>query len=151
MKNNNGKITALYERLSRDDELQGESNSIINQKNFLENHAKREGFQNLVHFTDDGVSGTTFDREGFKAMIAEVESGNVETVIVKDMSRFGRDYLKVGFYTEVMFREKGIRFIAVNNGIDRKYTGMIPAETYMVKTMKAVRNLRRTKTLRLRT
>jgi DNA invertase Pin-like site-specific DNA recombinase len=117
---NKAKITALYERLSRDDELQGESNSILNQKDFLEKHAKREGFENLVHFTDDGISGTTFDRAGFNAMIAEVEAGNVETVIVKDMSRFGRDYLKVGFYTEIMFKEKGVRFIAVNNGIDSK-------------------------------
>lgn len=114
----NEKITALYERLSRDDELQGESNSIINQKAFLECYAEKNGFRNIRHFTDDGVSGTTFERKEFKAMIAEIESGNVSTVIVKDMSRFGRDYLKVGFYTEVMFQEKGIRFIAVNNSID---------------------------------
>lgn len=112
------KITALYERLSRDDELQGESNSITNQKNFLEDYANRNNFSNILHFTDDGVSGTTFDRVGFMAMIAQVEAGNVSTVIVKDMSRFGRDYLKVGFYTEVMFKEKGVRFIAINNGID---------------------------------
>ena len=117
------KITALYERLSRDDELQGPSNSILNQQAFLEDYAKRNGFTNVRHFTDDGVSGTTFDREGFKAMIAEVEAGNVETIIVKDMSRFGRDYLKVGFYTDVMFRDKGIRFIAVNNGIDSDKQG----------------------------
>lgn len=112
------KITALYERLSRDDELQGESNSIINQKAFLEDYARRNNFPNIRHFTDDGVSGTTFDRKGFQAMIAEVEAGKVATIIVKDMSRFGRDYLKVGFYTEVMFKDKGVRFIAVNNGID---------------------------------
>lgn len=112
------KITALYERLSRDDELQGESNSITNQKNFIENYANKNGFQNILHFTDDGVSGTTFDRVGFNEMIAQVEAGNIATIIVKDMSRFGRDYLKVGFYTEVMFREKGVRFIAINNGID---------------------------------
>lgn len=112
------KITALYERLSRDDELQGESNSITNQKHFLEDYAKKNSFTNIRHFTDDGVSGTTFDREGFQAMIAEVEAGNVDIIIVKDMSRFGRDYLKVGFYTEVMFKEKGVRFIAINNGID---------------------------------
>ena len=91
------KITALYERLSRDDELQGESNSIKNQKKLLEDYAMRNGLRNLRHFTDDGVSGTTFKREGFQAMIAEVEAGNVGTVIVKDMSRFGRDYLQVGF------------------------------------------------------
>lgn len=115
---NSIKITALYERLSRDDEQQGESNSITNQKNFLEDYARKNNYTNIRHFTDDGVSGTTFDREGFQAMIAEVEAGNVAVIIVKDMSRFGRDYLKVGFYTEVMFKEKGIRFIAVNNGID---------------------------------
>ena len=112
------KITALYERLSRDDELQGESNSIKNQKQLLENYAHKNGYSPIRHFTDDGVSGTTFEREGFQAMIAEVEAGNVGAVIVKDMSRFGRDYLKVGFYTEVMFKEKGVRFIAINNGID---------------------------------
>ena len=112
------KITALYERLSRDDELQGESNSIKNQKQLLENYARKNGYSPIRHFTDDGVSGTTFEREGFQAMIAEVEAGNVGAVIVKDMSRFGRDYLKVGFYTEVMFKEKGVRFIAINNGID---------------------------------
>ena len=117
------KITALYERLSRDDELQGPSNSILNQQAFLEDYAQRNGFTNVRHFTDDGVSGTTFDREGFKAMIAEVEAGNVTTIIVKDMSRFGRDYLKVGFYTDVLFRDKGIRFIAVNNGIDSDKQG----------------------------
>lgn len=112
------KFTALYERLSRDDELTGESNSIKNQKQLLESYAHKNGYSPIRHFTDDGVSGTTFEREGFQAMIAEVEAGNVETVIVKDMSRFGRDYLKVGFYTEVMFKEKGVRFIAINNGID---------------------------------
>ena len=117
------KITALYERLSRDDELQGPSNSILNQQAFLEDFCKRNSFTNVRHFTDDGVSGTTFDREGFKAMIAEVEAGNVATIIVKDMSRFGRDYLKVGFYTDVMFRDKGVRFIAVNNGIDSDKQG----------------------------
>lgn len=115
---NSIQITALYERLSRDDELQGESNSITNQKHFLEDYARKNGFVNIRHFTDDGVSGTTFDREGFQSMIAEVEAGNVAVIIVKDMSRFGRDYLKVGFYTEVMFKEKGVRFIAINNGID---------------------------------
>ena len=112
------KFTALYERLSRDDELVGESNSIKNQKQLLESYAHKNGYSPIRHFTDDGVSGTTFEREGFQAMIAEVEAGNVSAVIVKDMSRFGRDYLKVGFYTEVMFKEKGVRFIAINNGID---------------------------------
>ncbi len=98
--------TALYERLSRDDELQGESNSIINQKQLLENYAKRNGFLNIYHYTDDGVCGTTFDREEFQKMIKAVEENKISTVIVKDMSRFGRDYLKVGFYTEILFKEK---------------------------------------------
>lgn len=110
--------TALYERLSRDDELQGESNSITNQKQLLEDYAKKHGFDPVRHFTDDGISGTTFDRKGFKVMIEEVLEGNISTIIVKDMSRFGRDYLKVGYYTEIMFVEKGVRFIAVNNNID---------------------------------
>ena len=116
-------ITALYERLSRDDELQGESNSITNQKTFLEDYARRNNFHNIRHFTDDGVSGTTFDRKGFQAMIAEVEAGKVATIIVKDMSRFGRDYLKVGLYTDVLFKDKGVRFIAVSNGIDSNNQG----------------------------
>ncbi len=117
------KITALYERLSRDDEMQGESNSIKNQKEYLEDFARKNGFRNIRHFTDDGVSGTTFEREGFQKMIAEVEAGNVGTVIVKDMSRFGRNYLKVGFYTEMLFPEKGVRFIAINNGVDSQKQG----------------------------
>lgn len=117
------KITALYERLSRDDEMQGESNSITNQKEYLEDFAQKNGFRNIRHFTDDGVSGTTFEREGFQKMIAEVETGNVATVIVKDLSRFGRNYLKVGFYTEILFPDKGVRFIAVNNGVDSETQG----------------------------
>lgn len=112
------KITALYCRLSRDDELAGDSNSIVNQKNILSKYANDNGFRNTKFFIDDGVSGTTFERDGFKAMLAEIENGNVDTVIVKDMSRFGRDYLKVGFYTEILFVEKNVRFIAINNGID---------------------------------
>ena len=89
-------ITALYERLSHDDELQGESNSITNQKQILEEFAKKSGFTNIVHFTDDGISGLRFDRPGFVAMMNEVEAGNVGIVCIKDMSRFGRDYLQVG-------------------------------------------------------
>jgi site-specific DNA recombinase len=116
-------ITALYERLSRDDELQGESNSITNQKTFLEEYAIRNGFQNIRHYTDDGVSGTTFNRPGFKSMIADIQAGRVETCICKDMSRFGRDYLQVGFYTEVLFREKSVRFIAINNSVDSAKPG----------------------------
>ena len=90
------KITALYERLSRDDDLAGESNSITNQKKYLEDYAKKNGFKNIRHFTDDGFSGVNFNRPGFQSLIKEVEAGNVETLIVKDLSRFGRDYIGVG-------------------------------------------------------
>lgn len=112
------KITALYERLSRDDELAGDSNSIVNQKKMLEDYAKSNGYNNLMHFTDDGYSGGNFDRPGWKQLLRLIEEGKVATVIVKDMSRVGRDYLQVGFYTEVFFREKGVRFVAVSNGVD---------------------------------
>jgi len=115
---NKNKITALYERLSKEDKLQGDSNSIINQKALLEDYATRNGFNNLRHFVDDDYSGTNWDRPGWQELIAEVEAGNVGTVIVKDMSRVGRDYLQVGFFTEVMFRQKGVRFIAVSHNID---------------------------------
>ena len=114
------KITALYERLSQDDDRAGESGSIQNQKTMLEAYATQHGFCNVVHFTDDGYTGGNFDRPGWKAMIAEIEKGNVATVIVKDMYRVGRNYLQTGFYTEVFFRENGIRFIAVANNIDSK-------------------------------
>lgn len=112
------KITALYCRLSNDDDLNGESNSITNQKAILQKYADDKGLRNTKFYVDDGVSGTTFDREGFQAMIADIEAGKVSTVIVKDMSRFGRDYLKVGYYTEVMFAQHDIHFIAVNDGVD---------------------------------
>ena len=112
------KYTALYERLSRDDEMQGESNSIVNQKRYLEEYAQAQGFKNIRHFTDDGYSGTNFKRPGFQKMIAAIEAGEIDVVCVKDLSRFGRDYLKVGFYTEIMFPEKGVRFIAINNNVD---------------------------------
>ena len=114
----NGKITALYERLSRDDDLTGDSNSIINQKKMLEDYAKANGFTNCVHFTDDGWSGGSFDRPSWKRMIEGIEKGEIAAVLVKDLSRVGRDYLQVGFYTEVMFREKGVRFVAITNGVD---------------------------------
>ena len=93
---------ALYERLSHDDELQGESNSISNQKRILEDYAEQHGFTNCIHFTDDGISGTQFDRPGFQKMIAEVKADRISVVIIKDMSRFGRDYLQVGTYMEVL-------------------------------------------------
>ncbi len=112
------RITALYERLSRDDDLAGDSNSIVNQKKMLEDYAKNNGYTNTVHFTDDGFSGGSFERPGWKQMLSRIENGDIGTVIVKDMSRVGRDYLQVGFYTEVFFREKGVRFIAVSNGVD---------------------------------
>ncbi|MDO5396902.1 MAG: recombinase family protein [bacterium] len=114
----NEKITALYERLSKDDELMGESNSIINQKEMLENYAKQQGFTNLVHYTDDGYSGGSFERPAWKQMISDIENGKVGCVIAKDMSRIGREYLQTGFYTEVLFRENGVRFIAITNGVD---------------------------------
>ena len=112
------KITALYERLSRDDDLNGESNSITNQKQYLEDYARRNGFTNIRHFTDDGFSGVNFNRPSFQELIKEVEAGNVATIIVKDMSRLGRNYLQVGFYTEVLFPQKDVRFLAINNSID---------------------------------
>lgn len=112
------KITALYCRLSRDDELQGDSNSIKNQKSILQKYADDQGFRNTQFFVDDGVSGTTFEREGFQRMMAEMDAGRIGTIIVKDMSRLGRDYLKVGYYTEIAFPQADVRFIAINNGVD---------------------------------
>lgn len=112
------KITALYERLSKDDDLQGESNSISNQKEFLSNYAREHGYINLKHYTDDGHSGRNFNRPAIKELIKDVEDGKVGTVIVKDMSRFGRNYLQVGFYTEILFAKKQVRFIAVTNNVD---------------------------------
>lgn len=112
------KITALYERLSRDDEQTGESNSIQNQKMYLEEYARQSGLRNIFHFCDDGYSGTNFNRPGFNALLEEIEAGRVETLVVKDLSRFGRNYLQVGYYTEIVFPKKGVRFIAINNSVD---------------------------------
>ncbi|VYU29393.1 DUF4368 domain-containing protein [Peptoniphilus gorbachii] len=114
------KVTALYERLSRDDELQGESNSIVNQKKILEEYASKNNLSNIIHFTDDGISGTQFDRPGFMAMMNGVNSGNIGCIIVKDMSRLGRDYLKVGQCMEIL-RQKGVRLIAINDNVDSFY------------------------------
>ena len=111
-------ITALYERLSRDDEQAGESNSITNQKALLECYAKEQGFTSCRHYTDDGYSGGNFERPGWKQLIADIERGIVKAVIVKDMSRIGRNHIETGFYTEIYFEKMGVRFIAVNNGID---------------------------------
>lgn len=111
-------ITALYERLSRDDDNAGESNSIVHQKQMLEDYAIKHGFTNLVHFTDDGWSGATFDRPSWNRLVEGVKNGEITACICKDMSRIGRDHLQVGFFTDILFREKEVRFIAINNGID---------------------------------
>lgn len=112
------KITALYCRLSQDDMLQVESNSITNQKAILKKYAEDNGFSNPVFYVDDGVSGTTWEREGFKAMLADIEEGKVGTVITKDLSRLGRDYLKTGEYIEIIFPDHDVRYIAINDGVD---------------------------------
>ena len=114
------KITALYERLSRDDDLEGESNSIVNQKKILEEYASKNNLTNIIHFTDDGISGTQFDRPGFMEMMNGVNTGNIGCIIVKDMSRLGRDYLKVGQCMEIL-RQKGVRLIAINDNVDSFY------------------------------
>ena len=112
------KIALLYERLSRDDESLGDSNSIINQKRYLEGYAADCGYGNIVHYTDDGFSGVSFEREGLQAMLREVEAGNVSTVITKDLSRLGRNYLKTGELIEIIFPEYDVRYIAINDGVD---------------------------------
>ena len=117
-KNYPDNITALYARLSQEDALDGDSNSIVNQKKILLKYAEDNGFPNPTFFIDDGVSGVTFDRPGWNEMIRLAEAGKVKTVIVKDMSRMGRDYLKVGYYTESFFAERDIRYIAINDGVD---------------------------------
>jgi len=114
---NSEKLKIAYERLSRDDEQQGESNSITNQKMLLEDYAARHGYTNLTHLTDDGYSGTRWDRPDMVRLIDEVERDNVELVLVKDMSRLGRDHLRVGLLLE-QFRERGVRFIAINDNVD---------------------------------
>ena len=112
------KITAIYCRLSRDDDLAGDSNSIIHQKDMLTRYARERNFPNVSVYSDDGWSGTNFERPDWKRLIADIEAGKVGIVLVKDLSRVGRDYLRVGFYTEVTFPQNGVRFIAVNNGVD---------------------------------
>ena len=118
MQKNESLITALYERLSRDDDQQGDSNSIVNQKSYLTAYAEDHGFAHCRHYTDDGYSGGSFERPGWKKLIADIDAGLVGVVIAKDLSRIGRDYIQTGFYTEVYFRRKGVRFIAIGNGVD---------------------------------
>ena len=122
-KQTEGKITALYERLSRDDELSGDSNSVINQKIQLEEYAASHGFFNCQHYTDDGWSGGNFERPSWKRLIADIEAGKIGCVLAKDMSRIGRDYLQVGYFTEIVFRQNHVRFIAIGNGIDSEDPG----------------------------
>lgn len=112
------KWTTLYCRLSRDDDNEGDSNSIQHQKQILEKYAKDHSITNYKFYVDDGYSGTSFNRPGFQEMLADIEAGYVDCVIVKDMSRFGRNYLEVGMYTEIMFPDKDVRFIAINDGVD---------------------------------
>ena len=112
------KITALYERLSRDDDQVGDSNSIVHQKKYLESYAQQRGYTNCRHYTDDGWSGGNFERPAWKQLIADIEAGKVAHVIVKDMSRAGRDYLQTGFYTEVFFRQHNVHFVAIANSVD---------------------------------
>ena len=112
-------ITALYERLSQEDKLEGESNSIANQKKILERYCREHGITAYRHYDeDDGYSGTNFNRPGFQHMLADIKAGKIKRVIVKDMSRFGRDYLQVGFYTDMLFPDFGVHFVAVNDGVD---------------------------------
>ena len=118
MNRQSDKITAIYCRLSRDDELAGESNSIVNQKAILKKYSQEQGFRNIQFFVDDGYSGANFNRPDWKRMIELVENDKVGVIIAKDMSRIGRNYLEVGLYTEMLFPEHDVRFIAVNSGVD---------------------------------
>ena len=130
-------MTALYCRLSVDDANDGDSNSIQNQKKILLNYAKENGYLNTQFFVDDGYSGTSFERPSFKKMIEGIKSGEIKRVIIKDMSRFGRDYLQVGMYTEIMFAEYDIHFIAVNDGVDsqKEKTTLRPSAIYLTNGM----------------
>lgn len=112
------KMTALYERISREDRNEGESFSILRQKEYLETYAAANGFENCRHYTDDGFSGRNFERPGWQQMMTDIDSGKIGTVLVKDMSRVGRDYLQTGFYTEIYFKEKDVRFIAIDSHVD---------------------------------
>ena len=116
--NYGGNVTALYARLSKDDDLVGDSNSIVHQKEILAKYAKEHGFTNIEFYVDDGFSGTNFNRPDFQRMMADADEGKISTVIVKDMSRFGRDYIMVGYYTEIYFSNLDICFIAINDNVD---------------------------------
>ena len=118
MNRQSDKITAIYCRLSRDDELTGDSNSIVNQKAILNRYAKEQGFKNIQFFVDDGYSGANFKRPDWQRMIELVENDKIGIILAKDMSRIGRNYLEVGIYTEILFPEHNVRFIAVNSGVD---------------------------------
>lgn len=149
---NQEEITALYCRLSQDDKQEGDSNSIINQKKILKKYALDRGYANIQFYIDDGVSGTTFNRAGFQSMIADVEAGKVKRVIVKDMSRLGRDYLQVGMYMEIFFPEHDVHFIAVNDEVDsnqedNEFTPFrnIINEWYAKDTSKKIRAVKRSK------
>ena len=111
-------MTALYERISREDRNEGESFSILRQKEYLETYAAANGFENCRHYTDDGFSGRNFERPGWQQMMTDIDGGKIGTVLVKDMSRVGRDYLQTGFYTEIYFKEKDVRFIAIDSHVD---------------------------------
>lgn len=147
-------LTALYARLSSDDGQEGDSNSIVNQKRILKKYALEHGYTNYEFYIDDGYSGTNFNRPDFQRMIADIEAGKVKRVIIKDMSRFGRNYLQVGMYTEMMFPDKDIHFIAINdcvdsmNGLD-DFTPFrnIINEWYAKDTSKKVRAVKRSKGL----
>ena len=118
---NQQQITALYCRLSNEDDLDGESNSIQNQRALLQKYADDHGFTHTRFFVDDGYTGTNFNRPAMQELLSLVEAGQVGTIIVKDMSRFGRDYLQVGHYTEIVFPSMNVRFIAVNDGVDSEH------------------------------
>jgi len=118
----NQELDILYGRLSQEDELKGDSNSIQNQRMLLEKYAKDNGFTNVRFMYDDGYSGTNFNRPAWNEVLKMIENGEVKTLIVKDLSRLGREYLQVGYYTEIYFPQRGVRFIAVNDGVDSLYS-----------------------------
>ena len=139
-KNNELGTAALYCRLSWDDNMDTKSNSISNQKRYLEGYAADHGYSNLVHYTDDGWSGGNFDRPAWKKLISDIEAGKVAHLLVKDLSRVGRDYLQTGFYTEVVFKRYGIHFVAIGNSIDSndpQLWGVYPLCQYHVRVVLA--------------